>query len=84
MDKKHNGQKKKDKRTNNNLQNSTQKAKIEQHEPHYSSYKHGYKSRTRKGPESAYDKWNISVVICYTDIILSGHTVIHIRYAYVI
>jgi hypothetical protein len=34
MDRQHNGQKKKDKRTNNNLQNSTQKAKIEQHEPH--------------------------------------------------
>jgi hypothetical protein len=33
MDRQHNGQKKKDERTNNNLQNSTQKAKIEQHEP---------------------------------------------------
>jgi hypothetical protein len=26
----------------------------------------------RKGPGSAYDKWNISVVICDTDIFHSG------------
>jgi hypothetical protein len=33
-----------------------------------SSYKPGDKSRMRKGPGSVYDKWNISVVICNTDI----------------
>ena len=30
--------------------------------------KTGNKSWMRKGPGSAYDKWNISVVICDTDI----------------
>ena len=33
-DRQHNGQKKKDKRTNNDLQNIHIKLKIEQHEPH--------------------------------------------------
>ena len=33
-----------------------------------SSYKCGDKSWMRKGPESVYDKWNISVVICDTGI----------------
>jgi hypothetical protein len=32
----------------------------------YSSYKVDDKSWMRKGPGSAYDKWNISVVICDT------------------
>ena len=32
------------------------------------SYKAGNKSGMRKGPRSVYDKWNISVVICDTDI----------------
>jgi hypothetical protein len=33
-----------------------------------SSYKPVDKSWMRKGPGSAYDKWNIYVVICDTDI----------------
>jgi hypothetical protein len=33
-----------------------------------SSYKPGDKSWMRKGPGIVYDKWNISVVICDTDI----------------
>ena len=33
-DSQHHGQKKNDKRTNNDLQNTTKKTKIEQHEPH--------------------------------------------------
>jgi hypothetical protein len=33
------------------------------------AHKPGDKSWTRKGPESAYDKWNISVFICDTDIL---------------
>ena len=32
------------------------------------SYKPGDKLRTRKWPGSVYDKWNISIVICDTDI----------------
>jgi hypothetical protein len=32
------------------------------------SYRPGDKSCMRKGPGSVYDKWNISVVICNTDI----------------
>jgi hypothetical protein len=32
------------------------------------SYKPDDKSCTRKGPGSVYEKWNISVVICDTDI----------------
>ena len=35
----------------------------------YSSYKPGDESWVRKGQGSAYDKWNISVVICYTNIL---------------
>ena len=35
----------------------------------YSSYKIGNKSWKRKVPVSVYDKWNISVVICDTDIL---------------
>jgi hypothetical protein len=34
----------------------------------YSSYKPGGKSWIRKGSESVYDEWNISVGICYTDV----------------
>jgi hypothetical protein len=36
-DRKHNGLKEKDKRTNSHLQNITQKPNIEQHEPYYKS-----------------------------------------------
>ena len=48
------------KRKNNNLQNIHIRLTIEEHE-------HG-KSWIRKVPRSVYDKWNISVVICDTDI----------------
>jgi len=34
----------------------------------HSSYKASDKSWRRKGPGSVYDKWNISIVICDTDI----------------
>ena len=34
-----------------------------------SSYKPGDKSWMRKGPDDDYNKWNISVVICNTDIL---------------
>ena len=46
MDRQNNGQRKKGKKTNNNLQNTTQKTKIEQHEPHK---KTGGKLRCQKG-----------------------------------
>ena len=46
------------------------KIKIEQHEPHlcYSCYKPCDKSSMRKGPNCDYDKRNISMVICNTNI----------------
>jgi hypothetical protein len=45
----------------------------------YSKYKPGDKSWMKKGPRSAYDMWNIFVVICVTDIlwlISFGHCVV--------
>ena len=60
------------KRTNNDLQNMHIKLKISvtrtRHPWCWSSYKASDKSWMRKGPESAYNKWNISVVFCDTDI----------------
>ena len=38
------------------------------HQSCYSCYKPGDKSWMSKGPHCDYDKWNISVVICDTDI----------------
>jgi len=67
----------KTKRTNNDIQNIIHKTKdrvtrtpqktgyelmCARRDPFY--YKPGDKSWMRKGPESVYDKWNISVVIC--------------------
>jgi hypothetical protein len=68
------------KRTNNDLQNMHIKLKISVtrtplktegeigHLWCWSSYKASDKSWMRKEPESAYNKWNISVVFCDTDI----------------
>ena len=39
----------------------------------YSSYKPGSKSWMRKGLESVYDKWNISVVICIIKLVFVAH-----------
>ena len=92
-DRQHNGQKKKNQRTNNDLQNITHKTKHQvarislktrvelrcfgrvgsscstsgTHSC-YSSYKPDDNTWIMKGPESAYDKWNSSMVICDTDI----------------
>jgi hypothetical protein len=80
-----NGQKKINKRTNNDLQNTTQETKdwatrtlpktwVELScsgrvdSTCSTSYKPGDKSGMRKEQESAYDKWNISVVIYGTNI----------------
>jgi formate-dependent nitrite reductase cytochrome c552 subunit len=46
------------------------KLKIEQMNPAscYSCYNPGDKSLMRKGPDCEYDKWNIYMIICDTDI----------------
>jgi hypothetical protein len=93
-DRQHNGQQKKYKRTNNDLQSITHKTKDlvtrtplktgceltqvlrkgKQFRLHYwppscySCFKSGDKSYMRKGPVYNYDKWNISLFTCDTDI----------------